>query len=425
MGVRKHTRYRLLVALLAGGLFAGSLPGRAHADNGLATRFAGTVSAIESLPYQTAYVPEGNDSAFPDTAVPNVAPAEDYTSGSIPGSPDSPAWPSNFHQVVIHSADGATLLGELALLPGAHPGVVVVHGFNTHGYQSVIRWAAMLAANGYDVLAADQRDYSFEYSAGYGYPNDPQTFGWKESQDVLAAGQYLSAQTGVTRVGVVGFSEGAQNTVLALAQDTSHVFKAAITFSGPADQDTQIYSTASPPGCSTPACTYPATDALIALVVPPYTYDDPCAVLNDAAAYYGVSGYSIMANESAMHAQTKVTVPLLTFYAADDSLVSPVNAEMMAAYQAGNPLQRTIEIQHGEHAYFFDRWWQQMAILTYFNNLLAGNQNVTSSATVNQTPGGTLLSTQEVAIPQVSRAGADALLAPYICDTTQPPPGRP
>ena len=33
----------------------------------------------------------------------------------------------------------------------------------------------------------------------------------------------------------------------------------------------------------------------------------------------------------------------------------------MAAYETGNPLQRTVELQHGEHAYFFDRWWQQRA----------------------------------------------------------------
>ena len=71
--------------------------------------------------------------------------------------------------------------------------MVVVHGFNTHGIGSVIRWAAMIYKNGYNVLAADQRDYDFEYSAGYGYPNFPQTFGWKEVQDVVAAG--LSAGT--------------------------------------------------------------------------------------------------------------------------------------------------------------------------------------------------------------------------------------
>src|SRR6188474_721665 len=209
-------------------------------------------------PYQPAYVPAGLDSAFP--AAPNTLPSQDYTSGSISGSPDFPGWPAPFAPILLHSADGAPFWAQVALHSGKHPGVVVVHGFNTNGYDSVVRWAAMLYANGYNVVAADQRDFKYEYRDAnkYGWPNWLQTFGWKESEDVLAAGRFLAAQPGVDAVGVVGFSEGAQNTVLALAADAASpapVFRAGLTFSGPADQNTQIYSTAAPPGCSTPLCT--------------------------------------------------------------------------------------------------------------------------------------------------------------------------
>ncbi|GAC1399297.1 MAG: hypothetical protein NVSMB52_12840 [Chloroflexota bacterium] len=413
----------LVVAALA--LLPGTVPVHAMAQRGShPSKFDSVISRIESLPYQPAYAPIGTDSAFPDSPTLNTFPAEDYTSGSIPGSPDAPAWPSSFKQVVLHSADGAPFFGEIAMHPGIHPGIVVVHGFNTHGMLSVIRWAAMLAANGYNVLAADQRDFSYEFSAGYGYPKFVQSFGWKESQDVLAAGKYLRAQRGVGAMGIVGFSEGAQNTVLTLAQDTRRIFSAGLTFSAPADQDTQVYSTAVPQNCQTPSCTYPATDALLALVVPPYTYSDPCAVLSDAAKAYKVTPYSILTHESAMHAQSRVHVPLLNFYAADDSLVAPFNAQFMAAFESGNPMQRTIEIQHGEHAYYFDRWWQQKAILAYFHDLLPGGRVVSTNATVNQTPGGPPLSSQTVPINAPSRAQADNSLAPYICDTKQSAPGR-
>jgi hypothetical protein len=313
--------------------------------------FAQVVQQIESLPYQPAYVPTGFDSAFAPTLVANDFPAEDYTTGSLyaapdtPASADAPSWPTAFNEVVLDSGDGAPLIGMLALQPGNHPGVVIVHGFNTHGIGSVVRWAAMLYKNGYNVIAADQRDYSFEYSAGYGYPKFPQTFGWKEAQDVVAAGQYLTRQPGVKAVGLVGFSEGAQNTVLALAQ--SDVFAAGLAFSGPADQDTQVYSTAVPPSCQTPDCTYPATDALIALVVPPYDYDDPCTVLDHAGTYYGIESFSILSNETAFHAQTHAAVPLLNFYANDDPLVKPFQATMMAGYEGGNPQQLTLLLQHG------------------------------------------------------------------------------
>jgi dienelactone hydrolase len=393
-----------------------------------ASAFGSAVDRILAEPYQAGYVPTGDDSAF-DPPVANTAPAEDYTSGSIPGSPDAPPWPSSFKQVLLHSFDGAPLFAELALHPGKHPAVLVVHGFNTHGYASVVRWAAMLYANGYDVLAADQRDFSFESAAGYGYPAWQQTFGWKESEDVLAAGKYLAGQPGVAGVGVVGFSEGAQNTVLALALDAqmrTRVFEAGLTFSGPADQDTQVYATAVPAGCSTPFCTYPATDALVSLVVPPNDNADVCVALQRASSSYGVDGFTILSRETAFHAQTHVEVPLLNFYSADDSLVPSFEASMMAGYETGNPLQRTLVIARGEHAYFYDRWWQQRAILLYFERLLpsaAKDATIGDTATVDQTEGGTPATTQLVPIGPVSRATADAQLAPYVCDTSRGAPG--
>lgn len=392
-------------------------PAPALAD---AQDFSSVVQSIEALPYQPDYVPTGYDTAFPAGTVLNTAPAQDYTTGSIPGSPDSPQWPPAFQPVRLQSADGATLLGELALHPGNRPAVLVVHGFNTHGMTSVIRWAAMLAANGYDVLAADQRDFWWEQQAQVD-STYPQTFGWKESQDVLAAGRFLAGQPGVSSVGVVGFSEGAQNAVLALAQDSNHVFRAGLTFSGPADQDTQIYSTAQPPGCQTPLCAYPTTDALVALVVPHET--TACGALTDAAAAYGTTGFAILAQETAMHAQTAVSVPLLNFYADDDPLVLPFQASMMASYEGDRNSQRTILIQRANHAYYYDRWWQQQAILTYFGALLGATSSVTTTPTVNQTPGGPALAQQEVPIGSPSPSWGDARLAPYVCDTTQGAPG--
>ena len=156
-----------IASLLAIAVAAGSLAPSVAASP--ASQFNATVDAILSEPYQPDYVPQGYDTAFGPAAVLNTAPAQDYTTGSIPGSPDAPTWPPIFKPVRIHSLDGAPLLGQLALQPGKHPGIVVVHGFNTHGIASVIRWAAMLATNGYNVLAADQRNFSFEYSAGDGY----------------------------------------------------------------------------------------------------------------------------------------------------------------------------------------------------------------------------------------------------------------
>jgi hypothetical protein len=373
--------------------------------------FDAVVTQILAEPYQPDYVPLGTDRAFAPAVVPNTAPAQDYTSGSIQGSPDAPAWPAWFQPVTVTSGDGAPLLGFAALHFGTHPGVVVAHGFNTHGRDSVIRWAATLYANGYDVAAVDQRDFNAEFQAGYGPPSWRQTFGWKESEDVLAVGRWLRAQPGVSSVGVVGFSEGAQNTVLALALDGAapaghRVFDAGLEFSGPSDQATQI------------GIDPVATNALVTLVVPPYDYVDACSVLKDAAALYATTPQAILAHESAYHAVTRVAVPLLGFYAADDELVPSWEASMMAAYEAGNATQRTYVVQKGNHAYFYDRWWQQRALLLYFKALLPGaakDATVTTAATVDQTAGGAAFGSQLVDLGSPTRADADALATTYAC----------
>lgn len=78
-------------------------PGRVVAAP-LPAVFSSAVAAIEALPYQQAYVPVGDDSAFASNTTPvvNTLPATDYTTGSIPGSDptgatDTPPWPSAFH----------------------------------------------------------------------------------------------------------------------------------------------------------------------------------------------------------------------------------------------------------------------------------------------------------------------------------------
>jgi hypothetical protein len=100
---------------------------------------------------------------------------------------------------------------------------------------------------------------------------------------------------------------------------------------------------------------------------------------------------------------------------------------MMAGYEAGNPLQRTLEVQSGNHAYFYDRWWQQRAVLLYFKETLpdaSASPAVGVAATVDQTPGGAPFGDQLVPLGSPDRADADAIAfaAPYVCDTTRPAP---
>jgi len=83
----------------------------AHASRDIA-RFGDAVDRILAEPYQPAYVPLGFDDAFAPALVPNTAPAQEYTTGSIPESPDHPAWPAAFEETLVMSGDGAPLLAR-------------------------------------------------------------------------------------------------------------------------------------------------------------------------------------------------------------------------------------------------------------------------------------------------------------------------
>jgi hypothetical protein len=53
----------------------------------------------------------------------------------------------------------------------------------------------------------------------------------------------------------------------------------------------------------------------------------------------------------------------------------------------------------------------------------ATDNTITTSATVNQTPGGSPLSAQLVDLGSPTKAQADSYLAPYVCNTSGGTPG--
>jgi hypothetical protein len=97
---------------------------------------------------------------------------------------------------------------------------------------------------------------------------------------------------------------------------------------------------------------------------------------------------------------------------------------MMAGYQVGNPLQATLEVEAGNHAYFYDRWWQQRAMLLYFRETLPGAGAMGIEPTVSRTGGGAPFGDQLVGLGAPTRADADAIAfaSPFSCDTTKPAP---
>lgn len=385
---------------------------------------AGVDAAVErllALPYNPAHQPTGNDAAFAADDYPAAFPLTDTAGGEgccAGPVPDQPPladlappfadFPADFDRIQLTSADGTPLHAFVSIVPGA-PGVVVAQGFNTNGKYSIVRYAAFLRANGYSVIAPDHRDMGREWTRGGSW--DPsgerrgQTLGWKEAQDFLAAARELRDR-GAPAVGMLGFSEGGQNTLLALAGDHDGLLDAVMTFSGPADQATQ--------GTRNDA----ATAALLTTVV---NNPDLCGYLAEVGAReeFAASANHILRNGSGIDGFDGIIggadvdrVPGVHFYAADDTLVQDYHATMLASRTNELDHHRTVLVQAGNHAYFYDRWWTQAAALDWFGTWLDPDGVTTAEPTVAQTPGGPALATQTTDLSGVTREDGDAERSP-------------
>lgn len=123
-------------------------------------------------------------------------------------------YPKPFRRVEIPSFDGTLISGWLGLQSSRRPGVVIVPGMfsskddTAHKRKAIRMWRRW----NHNVLIIDLR--GFGQSQG-----NPNTAGWKEAEDVLAASRYLYQFNTVTKVAVVGDSLGATACLLAAAQE--------------------------------------------------------------------------------------------------------------------------------------------------------------------------------------------------------------
>lgn len=123
-------------------------------------------------------------------------------------------YPAPFMRVEIPSADGTVIRGWLGLQQSRRPGLLMVPGMFSSKDDTIHKGKAIRIWRrwNYNVLIIELRGFGLsQYS-----PNTP---GWKEAEDVLAAARFLSSFNSVGDVGVIGESLGATAALLAAAQE--------------------------------------------------------------------------------------------------------------------------------------------------------------------------------------------------------------
>jgi fermentation-respiration switch protein FrsA (DUF1100 family) len=116
----------------------------------------------------------------------------------------------DYEDVVLTTVDGLTLFGWY--IPSRNQAaVILLHGYGAHRIEMLGR-AGLLADHGYGVLLYDQR-------ASGESEGEFRSFGWADADDVPVALEFLDGRAEVEpeRVGILGFSQGGQIALRAVA----------------------------------------------------------------------------------------------------------------------------------------------------------------------------------------------------------------
>lgn len=142
-----------------------------------------------------------------------------HTSQATKGDPgadqdlrrEPPPWPG-FSSTWVPVAEGARLFARLGGQPGQDAVILAVGLFGDLAGPRYRDLSQVLQKEGYQVLSLELRGHG---RTGFQQPQLPMTFGVLEAADLIEAAGWLRRERGARRVGLVGFSWGALDAILA------------------------------------------------------------------------------------------------------------------------------------------------------------------------------------------------------------------
>jgi predicted alpha/beta-fold hydrolase len=284
-------------------------------------------------------------------------------------------FPSQFEYQYFEGADGERIAASVGLHDEPRPGLVVVHGLLSTRHFDYVRQIAVRAYYewGFNVAAIDLR--SFGLTEMMSYP--PSTGGWKEGEDIIAAGRYLKS-LGSTSVGALGISLGASSVMNASHPPGAEVLDGGIlAICGPADVRVAVEYIDREVPLGHPF--WPVSKLFEALLVskvrnlgwPSEVADFRTLMELVVAPRYGVSVDEIYERSSAKNHIARARVPVLVLHSEDDEVVPVEHARVLERAAAGVDNVRVWIVPGGGHAAFdvIDSRWTYAVYRTFFERL--------------------------------------------------------
>jgi predicted alpha/beta-fold hydrolase len=283
------------------------------------------------------------------------------------------AYPAQFSDHVFEGADGERIAATVGLHDGGRrPGLIVVHGLFSSRRFDYVRQIAVHAYYewGFNVLALDLRSFGLTNLTS----EAPTTVGWKEGEDIVAAGRYLK-QLGATTVGTLGISLGASSVLGACHADGAELALdgGVLAISPPADPKLMAKRL---------SVRLPRTDPAYLLSLGFWAmlksrvrqagwqgvedFLDP--VERVSAPYYGIDPQELWERASARNHIADAKVPVLVLHPSDDEVIPVEHATMLADAARDQDLVRVWILPGGGHGAIdvVDRDWFYAVVRGFF-----------------------------------------------------------
>ncbi len=268
-------------------------------------------------------------------------------------------FPDVFEPVTVESADGTPVCGLVAMQPDSdeRPALVVAHGLfgskNSYGLQ-------MLALKaffdwGFHVFALDLRNFgdSSRFSVA------PTTWGYRESDDILAAAEYMLSTNRVSTVGVCGVSMGASAALLAAGRSKMDrpLAGGVVALNGYADAQRAVERVSTVSRISVDSVAVWLAFKLLLLAKTAAEGPRPFLDLRSytrevAAQYYEMGEHDLYLEASPVRTVAETEVPCLIIHSLDDPVVPIDEAYDLLAASIDNPMVDSLIVPSGGHALY-------------------------------------------------------------------------
>ncbi len=283
------------------------------------------------------------------------------------------AYPARFSDHVFVGADGERIAATVGLQETeGRPGLIVAHGLFSSRRFDYVRQIAVRAHYewGFNVLALDLRSFGLTNLTSQA----PTAVGWKEGEDVVAAGTYLK-QLGASSVGALGISLGGSAVLGACHVEGAEraLDGGILAISPPADPERMARRLSVRPPRTDPS--YVLSLGFWAMLRSRIRQADWEAIENFvdpveriSAPYYGVDADELWHRAAARHHIAAARVPVLILHPEDDQIVPVEHARMLDEAARDQELVRVWTLPGGGHGAIdaVDRAWFYAVLRGFF-----------------------------------------------------------